>query len=218
MGRIHYECNVCGGMYDDPACPTCSRGRGSARRALDVTHTRRPGATMLECEGQTLEVCWRGPDAPPLVDRGPSRKVRTRQEMADALRALGALYADAARITEIGEWPSVDATIPGTRPQPAPTPDARSRDVLPHAVELATTWMHDSAAVGLVTTALAALGMPSSAVVAGLNARAAAGVAKYGRPLQTHNGRDAREDARQELLDALMYLAQAEMEASDDPR
>ena len=102
--------------------------------------------------------------------------------------------------------------VTGTTPQPAPTTDARSRDVLPYAMALATTWTHDNAAVGLVTSALAALGMTSASIVSALSVRAAAGVRKYGVPLRTFNGRDAREDARQELLDALMYLAQAELE------
>ena len=78
--------------------------------------------------------------------------------------------------------------------------------MLPHAVDLSG---RNARAITLV---LHDLGMSRDDVVRALEARAAAGVAKYGRPLQTHNGRDAREDARQELLDALMYLAQAEME------
>ena len=130
MSRIHYECNACGGMYDEPTCPTCP-------------------------------------------------------------------------------------AIHGTRPQPAPTTDARSRDVLPHAVEMVRVPLPDNAAVGFVMAALATMGMTSSDIVAALKARAAAGVAKYGVPLRSFNGRDAREDAIQEGLDALMYLAQAEMEERD---
>ena len=42
--------------------------------------------------------------------------------------------------------------------------------------------------------------------------RAAAGVQKYGTPLQTHNGRDALWDAYQEALDLAMYLRQAILE------
>jgi hypothetical protein len=104
--------------------------------------------------------------------------------------------------------------VKGTRPQPAPTTDARSRDVLPHAVEMVRKW-GTTPAQHAACNALAELGgMTTDDIVAALKARAAAGVAKYGVPLRTHNGRDAREDARQELLDALMYLAQAEMEAS----
>lgn len=38
---------------------------------------------------------------------------------------------------------------------------------------------------------------------------------KYGTELMTHNGRDPVEDARQELGDLLMYIAQAKMEGRD---
>jgi len=46
-------------------------------------------------------------------------------------------------------------------------------------------------------------------VVADLQARSAEGTAKYSRPLQTHNGRDALGDAYQEALDLCQYLRQA---------
>jgi hypothetical protein len=105
--------------------------------------------------------------------------------------------------------------IPGTRPQPAPTTDARSRDVLPHAVEMVEHWDSENTAYNCAIDALTLMGMSTTDIASAIKARAAAGVAKYGVPLQTHNGRDAREDARQELLDALMYLAQAEMEAGE---
>lgn len=39
------------------------------------------------------------------------------------------------------------------------------------------------------------------------------GVAKYGCPLQAHNGRDARIDALQEALDLIVYLEQMAQEA-----
>lgn len=45
-----------------------------------------------------------------------------------------------------------------------------------------------------------------------LRARIAVGVATYGVPLHTDNGRDAVKDAREELLDALLYVEQARME------
>ena len=38
------------------------------------------------------------------------------------------------------------------------------------------------------------------------------GLKKYGQELHTHNGRDAIEDARQELGDLVVYLTQASME------
>jgi len=41
------------------------------------------------------------------------------------------------------------------------------------------------------------------------------GLAKYGRPLHTCNGRDPEEDARQEVGDLLQYLEQASLEGRD---
>lgn len=38
------------------------------------------------------------------------------------------------------------------------------------------------------------------------------GIARYGRPLQAHNGRDALRDLREELLDALAYSEQEAVE------
>jgi hypothetical protein len=46
-------------------------------------------------------------------------------------------------------------------------------------------------------------------VVEDMQARDAAGRAKYGTPLQSHNGRDALVDAYQEALDLAVYLRQA---------
>jgi len=49
-----------------------------------------------------------------------------------------------------------------------------------------------------------------------LQARAKLGLQRYGTLLMTHNGRDALADLYQELLDALMYLTQYEVEC-DEP-
>lgn len=46
-------------------------------------------------------------------------------------------------------------------------------------------------------------------VIEDMRARDAAGRAKYGTPLQAHNGRDALVDAYQEALDLAVYLRQA---------
>jgi hypothetical protein len=46
-------------------------------------------------------------------------------------------------------------------------------------------------------------------VVADMQARNRSGTAKYGTPLQAHNGRDALVDAYQEALDLVVYLRQA---------
>lgn len=43
--------------------------------------------------------------------------------------------------------------------------------------------------------------------------RDAIGRAKYGKPLEAHNGRNALQDLFEELLDAVMYAAQAYMES-----
>ena len=45
-----------------------------------------------------------------------------------------------------------------------------------------------------------------------IEARTLAGVERYGVALHTHNGRDSVRDLREELLDALQYLAQAHAE------
>lgn len=58
-------------------------------------------------------------------------------------------------------------------------------------------------------------GMAGKDTPAALEARAAVGLRKYGVPLRTHNGRDAREDLAEELLDAFMYATQMEMEEED---
>lgn len=55
----------------------------------------------------------------------------------------------------------------------------------------------------------------STAIAAGLRERLKLGVSKYGRPLQSHNGRDALKDAWEEALDCLVYLQQMELE--EDP-
>ena len=46
-------------------------------------------------------------------------------------------------------------------------------------------------------------------VIIDMQARDAFGRAKYGTPLQPHNGRDALKDALQEALDMVCYLRQA---------
>jgi hypothetical protein len=50
-------------------------------------------------------------------------------------------------------------------------------------------------------------------VIDDMRAKHEAGVAKYGTPLQAHNGRDALVDLYQELLDACAYVRQAIAEA-----
>lgn len=47
-----------------------------------------------------------------------------------------------------------------------------------------------------------------------LLARREKGIEKYGTPLRTHNGRDAKVDRSQELLDAFIYDWQIELESA----
>lgn len=51
-----------------------------------------------------------------------------------------------------------------------------------------------------------------SALIARLEERRALGIERYGRPLQTFNGRKALQDLLEELLDGANYALQAEME------
>lgn len=48
-----------------------------------------------------------------------------------------------------------------------------------------------------------------------LKERIQKGVETYGTVLKTHNGRNALQDAKEELADAVLYLTQAMMEAED---
>ncbi len=52
----------------------------------------------------------------------------------------------------------------------------------------------------------------TDALIEDLRARTALGIQRYGRPLETFNGRDALKDALEECLDLAQYLKQALME------
>lgn len=54
-----------------------------------------------------------------------------------------------------------------------------------------------------------------SLVIADIEERRRVGIARYGTPLQTFNGRDALIDLYQELLDAVMYTRQLIEERAD---
>jgi hypothetical protein len=75
--------------------------------------------------------------------------------------------------------------------QHQPTRDPRSVPVLPLAVEMVSHSHHTLWAI------------PA------LEARTQLGVVRYGDALHTHNGRDSLRDLREEILDAVQYLAQA---------
>jgi hypothetical protein len=54
-----------------------------------------------------------------------------------------------------------------------------------------------------------------SLVMADIALRRDFGIAKYGTPLQAHNGRDALVDAYQEALDLAVYLKQMIIERGE---
>lgn len=82
---------------------------------------------------------------------------------------------------------------PATIKQPAPIHGPASVEVLPHAHALCV-------AAGNVS------------ITPDLEARIEQGVATYGVPLHTHNGRDNDVDGYQERLDAVLYGAAAAIE------
>jgi hypothetical protein len=55
----------------------------------------------------------------------------------------------------------------------------------------------------------------ANAICVDLQQRIDHGTAKYGTPLRTHNGRDAKIDAYQEVLDAIHYYQQDYLESPD---
>jgi hypothetical protein len=54
-------------------------------------------------------------------------------------------------------------------------------------------------------------------VIADMDKRNQFGIEKYGTPLQAHNGRDALQDAYEEVLDLAVYLRQA-IEERNNPK
>lgn len=52
-------------------------------------------------------------------------------------------------------------------------------------------------------------------LIALLDSRQRVGLERYGRPLETWNGRDAMRDLLEELIDALQYAVQVQMEIDD---
>lgn len=59
-------------------------------------------------------------------------------------------------------------------------------------------------------------GIVPSVIFDMLTARVALGEKKYGKRLETNNGRDSLVDGLQEALDSIMYSRQAQLEGHDD--
>ena len=71
---------------------------------------------------------------------------------------------------------------------------------------------------GMVCADLAQMASPVARLVeADMRERERIGIARYGTPLQAHNGRDARWDAYEEFLDGAAYLRQDVEEAPSGP-
>ena len=103
------------------------------------------------------------------------------------------------------ETTTIRAPRAGDQPPPVPN----DRPGVWETVIADLPWMLDT------TDATAA----GKAIVAGIaddmRARDALGRARYGTPLQPHNGRDAVRDAYEEALDLTVYLRQALAEVLD---
>lgn len=94
-------------------------------------------------------------------------------------------------------------------PQPAPT-TGDGRDVVLDLLE--AFWRGDLDVEPYALAAERACAELGWCLPDALKARRKQGIATYGIPLQPHNGRDAKRDKAEELLDALIYLWQERME------
>lgn len=89
------------------------------------------------------------------------------------------------------------------RPEPLPT--AGAQDVFPQIYED----LRKEAKGDKSTVIIAGVAVPLvDVLIQELEERRQIGIKKYGRPLQTFNGRDALKDAYQEALDLIAYLRQ----------
>jgi hypothetical protein len=98
--------------------------------------------------------------------------------------------------------------------QKMPTRSKRSRDVLRHAHAGLYGPDQRSEMMSDVFRLLQKFAAPAE-IMRDLSARSREGVRKYGTRLKSHNGRDARLDLYQELLDAFMYATQEMLEGED---
>ena len=113
---------------------------------------------------------------------------------------VGRPATTAPRPAEVDQRPAT------TDEQPRPTTSAQSRAVLPSAIVFLALAKFRATHDG------PGLGRKVHDLRSDLRARAELGIARYGTPLLTHNGRDAIRDLTEELLDAIMYTTQAQLE------
>lgn len=86
--------------------------------------------------------------------------------------------------------------------QPMPITTEQSQDVTPALLEDIRQHGSLRSIPGIIT----------SSICADIERRAAAGLKTYKRPLQTHNGRNATQDALEECTDLAQYCKQRVME------
>lgn len=78
----------------------------------------------------------------------------------------------------------------------------------PEPIHRTTTPIHDLVIIDLIGTGLSG----NDLLMKELNDRKAIGLAEYGTPLQTFNGRDCEKDCIEEMADAICYLKQGILE------
>ena len=82
----------------------------------------------------------------------------------------------------------------------------------PAPIKRTTTPIHDLVIIDLIDSSFAG---GRELLMKELNDRKAIGLAEYGTPLQSHNGRDCEKDAIEEMADMICYLKQGLMEGKD---
>lgn len=88
---------------------------------------------------------------------------------------------------------------PGDQPLPEPGAGQSMHDLV--CEDIRTRWASGSIGAAPVAPAI-------DAVCGSLQERKRIGLERYGQPLQSHNGRDALRDLREELEDATVYCRQ----------
>ena len=104
-----------------------------------------------------------------------------------------AITKDGRLFSKIDQWQQAAST-----PEPPPELSERSEPVFPFIIEQLRNAKYNTETANWLADLL--------------EERRNFGLQKYGQELHTHNGRDAIEDARQELGDLVVYLTQASME------
>jgi hypothetical protein len=100
----------------------------------------------------------------------------------------------------------------GLRKAPIVTTDVFDDSVTGIACEMISKAMHIPHRVRLLLNILYEMGMTDPEIIYLLWGRAVVGKKKYGGFLMPNNGRDAKKDFTEEVLDAINYAVQIELE------